>query len=93
MKTPILINADEMHRQHPDTFHRPSDQDLRAIDAGSLVKVCGNGERFWVEVTRRKGDVITALPADADHCVTFHAGTALDEGRLVDDVAQARGVA
>jgi phosphoribosylamine--glycine ligase len=31
----------------------------------------------------RKGDVITALPADADRCVTFHAGTAFDEGRLV----------
>jgi len=31
----------------------------------------------------RKGDIITTLPADADHCVTFHAGTALDEGRLV----------
>jgi phosphoribosylamine---glycine ligase len=31
----------------------------------------------------RKGDVITALPADVDDCVTFHAGTALDDGRLV----------
>jgi phosphoribosylamine--glycine ligase len=31
----------------------------------------------------RKGDVITRLPADADDCVTFHAGTALEEGRLV----------
>ncbi|HSO01958.1 MAG TPA: phosphoribosylamine--glycine ligase [Gaiellaceae bacterium] len=31
----------------------------------------------------RQGDVITTLPADADDCVTFHAGTALDNGRLV----------
>ena len=31
----------------------------------------------------RKGDVITRLPADADDCVTFHAGTALEDGRLV----------
>jgi len=31
----------------------------------------------------RKGDVITRLPPDAADCVTFHAGTALDGGRLV----------
>jgi phosphoribosylamine--glycine ligase len=31
----------------------------------------------------RKGDVITRLPTDADDCVTFHAGTALEDGRLV----------
>ncbi len=31
----------------------------------------------------RKGDPITALPADAPDAVVFHAGTALQEGRLV----------
>jgi phosphoribosylamine--glycine ligase len=31
----------------------------------------------------RKGDAITALPADTDDCVTFHAGTTLQDGRLV----------
>jgi len=31
----------------------------------------------------RKGDAITRLPPDAADCVTFHAGTALDGGRLV----------
>jgi phosphoribosylamine--glycine ligase len=32
----------------------------------------------------RKGDAITALPADTDDCVTFHAGTALEaDGRLL----------
>jgi phosphoribosylamine---glycine ligase len=31
----------------------------------------------------RKDDVITRLPTDADDCVTFHAGTALEDGRLV----------
>ena len=30
----------------------------------------------------RKGDVISRLPADTDDCVTFHAGTALADGRL-----------
>ena len=30
----------------------------------------------------RKGDAITRLPTDSDHCVTFHAGTALADGTL-----------
>jgi phosphoribosylamine--glycine ligase len=30
----------------------------------------------------RKGDLITRLPVDTDDCVTFHAGTALEDGRL-----------
>jgi phosphoribosylamine--glycine ligase len=32
--------------------------------------------------TPRKGDVISRLPTDTDDCVTFHAGTALTDGRL-----------
>lgn len=31
----------------------------------------------------RRGDPILALPTDSDDCVTFHAGTALADGRLV----------
>lgn len=31
----------------------------------------------------RRGDPILALPADGEDCVTFHAGTALADGRLV----------
>jgi phosphoribosylamine--glycine ligase len=30
----------------------------------------------------RKGDLITRLPPETDDCVTFHAGTALADGRL-----------
>jgi phosphoribosylamine--glycine ligase len=31
----------------------------------------------------RKGDPITKLPADVEDCVTFHAGTAIENGQLV----------
>jgi len=31
----------------------------------------------------RKGDAVTALPADADDCVVFHAGTQAVDGQLV----------
>ncbi|MFI4938976.1 MAG: phosphoribosylamine--glycine ligase [Burkholderiales bacterium] len=31
----------------------------------------------------RKGDPITGIPADTPDCVTFHAGTTLDNGKLI----------
>jgi phosphoribosylamine--glycine ligase len=31
----------------------------------------------------RKGDPITQLPPDSDECIVFHAGTTIDDGRLV----------
>src|SRR5690606_28204571 len=33
--------------------------------------------------TPRKGDVITGIPSDADEHVIFHAGTTLEDGKLV----------
>ena len=86
MKSPLLINAAEMERQHPKTFHRPSDRDLQAIDAGSSVKVCHEAERFWVSVTRRKGDVITGAvnnylvisPLQFGETIRFHVDNIFD---------------
>ena len=31
----------------------------------------------------RKGDAITQLPAEAEDCITFHAGTVLEDGQLI----------
>ena len=33
----------------------------------------------------RRGDPITSLPADAQDCIVFHAGTRMQQGRLVTD--------
>jgi hypothetical protein len=55
-----LANAQERHRQHPDTFAVPAPQWLRAITVGDNVKVCAGRERFWCVVTEREGDQITA---------------------------------
>ena len=59
MKTPILVSAEDMARQHPDRFHRPPPVILKIIGVGDIVKVCDNRERFWVVVTHRKGNIIT----------------------------------
>lgn len=56
MKTPILINAAEMARQHPTTFQRPSARQIRRLHPGDLVKVNASGERFWCEIQTRNGD-------------------------------------
>ncbi|MBS1187828.1 MAG: phosphoribosylamine--glycine ligase [Burkholderiaceae bacterium] len=32
--------------------------------------------------TPRKGDLISGIPAESDNCVTFHAGTAIESGKL-----------
>jgi phosphoribosylamine---glycine ligase len=33
----------------------------------------------------RRGDPITSLPADAQDCIVFHAGTRMQQDRLVTD--------
>lgn len=45
-----FVDAQEMHRLHPDTFEAPSLAELHAIAPGTAVKVCAQYERFWVLV-------------------------------------------
>ena len=55
-----FIDAQEMHKQHPDTFEVPFKSELDAIKEGSTVKVCNGKERFWTQVTDVDGDKLTA---------------------------------
>jgi molybdopterin converting factor small subunit len=57
--TDILLNAQEIHSNHPDTFYAPSQDELATIKRGDNVKigavldyeVCdASAERFWVLV-------------------------------------------
>jgi hypothetical protein len=57
--TPVLVNAAEMAREHPDTFQRPSKAFLDSLRPGDLAKVSDNTERFWCIITERDGDVFT----------------------------------
>lgn len=52
MKKPNFINAQQMHRKHPQTFYAPSPQELNALKVGDSVKVCTADERFWVTLTQ-----------------------------------------
>jgi len=57
--SPVLINAAEMGRAHPDTFYYAPKKVLDSIRPGDLIKVCDQSEfpeRFWVEVTKSDGN-------------------------------------
>jgi hypothetical protein len=48
--TSDLIDAQQMHRDYPDTFTVPSPERLDALRPGDYVKVCRHEERFWVRL-------------------------------------------
>lgn len=56
-----FVNAQEMAKKHPDTFEVPSLEELNNIKKGDTVKVCENGERFWVNITHIEGDSIKGI--------------------------------
>ena len=51
---PFRVNAhdaQEQHKQSPETFWAPSPAELDKIKPGINVKICADAERFWVIVT------------------------------------------
>lgn len=45
------MDAQKVHRLHPETFEVPTQEELNTIRAGDHVKLCfNNKERMWVEV-------------------------------------------
>jgi hypothetical protein len=60
VKEPLVpfVDAQEMHRLHPDTFEVPTLEELRGVKPGDHVKVSTGDERFWVLVTRVIGGII-----------------------------------
>lgn len=56
--TPILVNAEEMHRSHPDSFWIPKARNK--VKKGDSVKVRSGGERFWTLVESFADGIITA---------------------------------
>ena len=61
-KHPLWLDAKEMAETFPETFERPTDEEIRKVKEGDFVKICYtwdleegqdlqvHGERFWVEV-------------------------------------------
>ena len=58
--SPELRDAQQMAKDHPDTFQAPSKDELDSLKIGSIVKVCAGGERFWTIIDSISGDDIVA---------------------------------
>lgn len=56
----MFVNAQDMAKKYPATFHAPDASTLARIIPGSFVKVCACDERFWALVRVIDGDTITA---------------------------------
>jgi hypothetical protein len=56
----IFVDAQEMHRNNPDRFEVPSQEELDKLDIGDVVKVCDGYERFWTIITHVDGDFLQA---------------------------------
>lgn len=69
----------ERHRQHPDTFEVPDDEEKAEIRPGDHVKLMWSverlpGERMWVLVTERKGDRLVGTLDNWPVCVYKNYG-------------------
>lgn len=57
-----FVDAQEMHRNHPNTFDVPNNNRLGQLKKGSYVKVSIGNERFWAQITEIKDlNHITAI--------------------------------
>lgn len=65
MKELKFVNAQEMAKQHPETFEATSLQKLEEIKVGYSVKVATCGERFWITVIDVKdNNIIRSIDND-----------------------------
>ncbi|WP_435018410.1 hypothetical protein TA3x_000384 [Tundrisphaera sp. TA3] len=69
---PQFVDAQQMHRDHPDTFHVPSDAELAQIAPGDSVKVCDGVERFWIIVTKATEGGLTGMVDNDLVCTDEH---------------------
>jgi hypothetical protein len=67
-----FVDAQEMAKNHPDTFEAPTREELDSISVGDYVKICAEPERFWVIVEQIDGDKITGTVNNDLVCTGKH---------------------
>lgn len=55
-----FLDAQQLGREHPNTFAAPTEEDIAQIKVGDYVKVCDGEERFWNIIKKMDGDIIVA---------------------------------
>lgn len=51
IKHPVLLDAQQRHREYPRTFSVPDKMVLQTLSRGDYAQVCADRERFWVLIT------------------------------------------
>jgi hypothetical protein len=59
-----LADAFALHEQHGASFALPDPDRLAALEPGDFVKVCRHDERFWIEITKVREDVLHGTVAN-----------------------------
>lgn len=73
-----LIDFQQLHSELPGTFPIPTEEALNNINAGDLVRICVDNERFWVRVLGVDGDKVNGfIYSDMLHTV-YHGLKAND---------------
>ena len=52
------VDAQEVHKENPDTFEVPDSKKLENLKLGDTAKICNGEERFWVKITEINDDTI-----------------------------------
>lgn len=80
MKTPHqpFEDAQQLAKEHPDSFFALSSEVLALVAPGKQVKVCTGDERFWVSVERVEGNMVIGV-IDNDLQNTHKNGLVADD--------------
>jgi hypothetical protein len=78
MKKVIFIDAQQMKKEHPETFYAPTQEELDKIKIRDYAKVCVGRERFWVKVLKIEDETITGT-IDNDLVFTHEHGLKFDD--------------
>lgn len=54
-----IVDAQQLHKDFPETFKVPSQEALNILAQGDLIKICVSDERFWVRIENIQGDKVT----------------------------------
>lgn len=58
-----FVDAQLRAEESPDTFEVPPIEVLEQLGVGWAVKICADGERFWVVIDGRYGEVLRGTVA------------------------------
>ena len=67
-----FINAQEMAKEHPDTFEAPTIEELEGLKKDASVKVAIGGERFWAKIVSIDNGEIKATVDNDLLCTDEH---------------------